>query len=112
MINKPEVLFLLALLGVFFLIIAINNEPDTVTKIINLNENLLEKNFKITGSVAKITNYKNSDFQVISLKDNSGEIEVTIGKIINITKNENLTVYGKLAKYKNKIQIEAYKIKR
>lgn len=71
---------------------------------------MLNQKIQIQGDILSIRTYKQSDFQIITLKDNTGKIDITLNPIINITKNQTIRVIGKITEYKDNLQISADKI--
>lgn len=64
----------------------------------------------IQGEVFNIKSYKESKFQIISIKDNTGKIDITTNKILNLINNQTIIVIGKVTQYKEGLQIQADKI--
>jgi len=100
----------IAVIGIFSLLILANALPIKQYKIKDINNNLIEKKIQVQGQITNIKSYKESDFQVITLNDDTGNIDITIDNIQNLTKNKTIVVIGKVKTYKKDIQIQADKI--
>lgn len=99
------------LISLFLLTILSNSlEPKTI-KIININEKMLDEWVKVKGRASEIKTIKTETGKMTLFKvvDETGSIEVVFYDSINIT--ENVEVIGKVTEYKNKIQLQATKIK-
>jgi len=103
-----KISFAIALIGIFFLLILVNYLPIKYLEIKDINNNLLNKKITVSGKITNIKNYNN--FQVISLQDSSGKIDITFNKILNLDKGDNLIATGRVREYKQYLQIQAEKI--
>ncbi|MEM4641485.1 MAG: OB-fold nucleic acid binding domain-containing protein [Candidatus Pacearchaeota archaeon] len=105
-------LSLIVLLISLFLLAILSNslEPKTI-KIANINEKRLDEWVKVKGRTSEIKTIKTETGKMTLFKvvDETGSIEVVFYDSINIT--ENVEVIGKVTEYKNKIQLQATKIK-
>ena len=108
MITKLSLI--LSLLGIITLLILANiTEPEQINiKDITIKD--VNKKAKIQGEVVRIKSYEKSNFQIIKLKDSSGEIEITTNKILDLKNNQELIIIGRITQYKNSLQIQAEKI--
>lgn len=75
-----------------------------------INDRFIERKVKVQGEIFNIKAYKESNFQVISIKDNTGKIDITINKILNLTNSQKIIVLGSVQEYKKYLQIQADKI--
>jgi len=108
MITKLSLI--LSLLGIITLLILANiTEPEQIN-IKDITIKNLNKKAKIQGEVVRIKSYEKSNFQIIKLKDSSGEIEITTNKILDLKNNQELIIIGRITQYKNSLQIQAEKI--
>ncbi len=100
----------LSLLGIFLLLLLSNILEPKLTKISEINSEKLNQKTKIRGTIIKI-DYKRT-FQILSVKDSTGKIEVLVNSnnIFQFQKNQKITVIGKIQDYKEKLQISADKI--
>lgn len=108
--NLFKISLILSLTGIFLLLLLSSILEPKLTKIQDINDKLIDKKVKIQGQIFNIKNYEDSNFQVISIKDETGKIDVTTDKILNLTNNQNITVIGAISEYKNSLQIQADKI--
>jgi aspartyl-tRNA synthetase len=96
--------FIISLLGILLLLLLLNLQPSQ-TNIEDINKKLLNKKIKITGEVTETKNYTN--FQIITIKDQTGKIKVFTEKQISLT---NITVIGTVREYRDTLQLNAEKI--
>lgn len=101
-----KISFAISLIGIIILLILSSIEPS-LSKIKNINKNLLNKKIQIQGQVVDVKNY--NDFQILTIKDETGKIEVTTNKNLDL-ENKNIKVIGRIKEYKGKLQIESNKI--
>jgi len=109
-ISLLKISFIISLLGILFLLFLVNLSPNQIN-INEINKKLLNKNIQVQGTITNIKTLEDSDFQVITIKDSTGEIEVTLNhKSLILTKDQNIIVTGKITSYKENLQIQANKI--
>ena len=70
----------------------------------------IDRKVRVQGDIFNIRSYKESDFQIISIKDNTGRIDITTDKILNLKNNQTIIITGKITEYKGSLQIQAEKI--
>ena len=99
---------IISLVGILILLILSNSIQLKEIPIKNITEKELNKKVQIKGELISIKNYNN--FQIISLKDETGEIEAIINKNLNLTKNQKIILTGTVQQYKNSLQIQADKV--
>ena len=105
-----QISLIISLVGIFILISIANLSPPDSLKISEINSNQLNKNIIISGQITNIMDFEESNFQIITLKDSTGEIQATINKVINLNKNQNITIIGKITEYRGELQINTNKI--
>jgi DNA/RNA endonuclease YhcR with UshA esterase domain len=105
-----KISLIISIAGILILLILLSTIKPTHIKIKNINENNLNQKITVTGNIQKIINYKESDFQIITINDSTGKIDILINNPLNITKNKTITIQGKVTEYKNNLQIQADKI--
>jgi len=99
---------LISILGIILLLlISLTFQPKQI-KIKQINSEMLNQKVKVSGKVISLKNYDN--FQLITLNDSSGKITIINNNPINLTKNQNIIVQGKVEEYKNQLEINAIKI--
>lgn len=108
--NLLKISLTISLIGIFLLLILSNTLEPKLISIGKINNNLMEKKVKVQGEISNIKTYEDSNFQIILIKDNTGKIEVTIDKILNLTNNQSIIVIGSIQEYKKALQIQADKI--
>lgn len=105
-----KISLIITLSGIFFLtLLTFILEPKLIT-INNITQNQLNQQIKIQGIITNINTYKDSNFQVLTIKDKNNSIQITINKITNLKHNQLITITGKVTEYKNTLQIQADKI--
>ena len=107
-ILKPTLI--ISLIGIFLLLSLANILNPKLTTIDQITNKQINKNIKVSGEIFNIKSYEEEDFQVISIKDETGKIDITINKIIDLQQNQNITVTGKIKEYNKFLQIQADKI--
>ncbi len=102
--------FLVSLFGILLLLFLSEVMQPPITEISSINKKILGKSLSLIGSVASEKNI--GDFRVLELCGNSSAcISVILNsKDKNNFTGRNMVVVGKLAEYKNELQIEADKI--
>ena len=100
----------LSIIGVLILLFLSNTLQPKLIEIKDINSKLLEKQVKVSGQINSIRSFEDSDFQIISLKDETGKIDITTNKILNLTTNQSVSVIGKITEYEKDLQIQAEKI--
>jgi len=99
-----------SLIGIFLLLLFSNILEPKLINIEKINDRLIDEKVKVQGAIFNIRTYEDSGFQVVSIKDNTGKIQVTIDKILNLKNNQTIIVIGKVTEYKEDLQIQADKI--
>lgn len=90
--KKTKILFLLSIIGILFLLILMKTTEKPIT----------------TGKIEKINPQKNKIS--IFLKNNPPEIVLFTDKVVELKQEQEIEIYGRQEKYKNKLQIIADKI--
>lgn len=101
----------ISLIGILLLLFLANTQNLQTTNLEDINKNIINKRIKVKGTVFNIRTYQQSNFQVISIKDLTGKIDITLNtnanKNLNLTKNQNITAIGIVKEYKQHLQIQA-----
>jgi DNA/RNA endonuclease YhcR with UshA esterase domain len=103
-----KISFAIALIGILLLLVLVNILPVKHMDIQDISPFLLNKKITISGEIFNIQNHDN--FQVISIKDNTGKIDITLNKISDLNKGNKIQVTGKVKEYKQYLQIRAENI--
>jgi len=103
-----KITFAISLIGIFILLILTTIEPK-ITTIDTLTNKQLNKIVKIQGQIINIRTI-NKNFQIISIKDSTGKIDITVNRQLNLDKNQTITAIGQVKEYKQYLQIQASKI--
>ena len=100
----------ISLIGILTLLIISNTIQPKLININQITNKQLKKQIIISGQITNIKTYDKSNFQVITIQDKTGKIRATLNNPINITKNQNLIITGKVSEYQGRLQIQANKI--
>ena len=93
-----------AILGIILLLIISASYPPKLTNIGNINDKLLNKKVEVRGEIFNIKTYNN--FHIISIRDDTGKIDLTLNSNQNFTSLSNIIATGKVKEYKEFLQIE------
>ena len=104
-----KISFTISLLGIFLLLLLSNILEPQLININELSTKDIDKNIKVQGEITKIRNI-NKDFQILTISDQTGKIDITLNTNKQFKKNQNLIVTGRVSQYKNNLQIEANKV--
>ena len=104
-----KIAFSVSLIGILILLFLSETiEPRLVT-ISSLSNKDLNKKVKISGEILEIENKEG--FQIISIKDQTGEISIIANTQLQISEiKKNITIVGLVQEYEGNIQISADKI--
>ncbi len=97
-----------SILGIFLILFLANTLTLKQTNIVDINKKLLNKKVRVQGTIFNIRNY--DYFQVISIRDETGKIDITLDKNLELTNIKEITVTGKVKEYEQYLQIQADKI--
>lgn len=100
----------IALIGILLLLFLANTLEPKQINIEDIDDKSLNTKVQIKGEILSIRKYEKSDFQVMSVEDKTGKIEITTDKILNITKEQEIIVFGRVKQYQDSFQIQAEKI--
>ena len=109
-INTLKFSLLISIIGIFLLLIISNISEPRLIQINSINDNLINKKVQVQGIIFNIKSYKESNFQVISVKDKTGKIDITTNKILNLKNNQTIIITGTVQEYKQDLQVQADKI--
>lgn len=112
--NVNEKGYSIAAIGIFALLFFSYMYEPPLIKIEKVTSKELNKKVKIEGEIIKIKEYTTNTQEkqtVLTLKDNTGSIEIVIFDQTAITSTTKIiTVIGKVSQYKKKLQIIPEKI--
>jgi RecJ-like exonuclease len=103
-----KICLVVSILGIIFLSLISNFFIPDLISISQINPDLLNQKVRVSGEIINLRTY--DDFQILTLEDHSGKIDVTCN--CNLSKDQDIEVLGKVSEYKENIQIEAEKIKK
>ena len=109
-ISLLQISIIISLMGILLLLFLLNILPPRQLTINQITPKLLNKQVEIIATISNIKTYENSDFQVISINDSTGKIDVTLNKILSLQKNQQIVVIGKVTQYKENLQIQTEQI--
>ena len=101
----------ISLIGIFLLLFISSTYNPKQISINDINNKLLNKQIKIKATIFNIRDFKDSDFQIISVKDETGKIDITTNKILNLSNNQTIIIIGKVTQYNKFLQITADTLK-
>lgn len=108
-INLLKISLIVSIIGIFLLLLLSNFLQPKLININQINDNLLDKEVKVQGQVFNSVIHS-SNFQVISIRDKTGRIDITINKNTNNLDNKYIEVVGIVKPYKQYLQIQAERI--
>ena len=110
--NKTQKISLtLSLVGILILIFLSSHLEPEVISISNITEKNLDEKIKIIANITEIRNFKEKNFQLITLKDSTGSITgTTNAKNLSINQNQTYIILGKVSEYNKTLQINIDKI--
>ena len=100
--------FVLSLLGIFILLILLNNINPPLTKINKINNNLLDKTIIIKADIISVKNL--DEFQILTLKDSTNSIKAIANSKKDLFPENNTLITGKVLEYNNELEIQIEKI--
>jgi len=76
----------------------------------DINNKLLEKTVKVSGIITRVT--ETPGLYIFDIRDKTGTITAIAFKdgFVNLTKNEQVEIEGKIVKYKEKLEIQVEQI--
>tara|TARA_B100002003_G_scaffold243433_1_gene267863 strand:- start:583 stop:933 length:351 start_codon:yes stop_codon:yes gene_type:complete len=99
----------ISLLGIFTLLLLANTLQPKLTTIDQLTTKQLNKQIALKGKITNIKNYET--FQILTLDDTTGKIDLLINQITDYTKNQQIIITGTLSQYKENLQVQILSIK-
>ncbi len=100
----------ISLLGILLLLFLSEFLSPNITNISDINNKLLNQKTQVQGQIFNIRTFEDSNFQIISIKDSTGKIDIILNNPTNLANNQNITVIGKITEYNQTLQIQADKI--
>ena len=100
----------ISLLGILLLLFLSETLEPKSLNIGDINDKLLNQKAKVQGQIFNIRTFEDSNFQVISIKDSTGKIDITLDNPTNLTNSQNIIVIGTIKEYEQYLQIQADKI--
>ena len=107
-----KISFAVSIIGILILLfISTISEPDLIP-IKEITDKNLNQQVKIQGSIENIKSFKDYDFIILSVQDETRKIDVLLDKTPEfvLAKNQKITCIGKVSQYQNVLQIQADKI--
>lgn len=108
--SLKKISFITALIGILILFLLSSILPAKQLTIEDIDNKLINKKVEVSGEIFNIKSYENSNFQIISIRDNTGKIDITLNKIINLSNDQKIIVIGKINQFNGFLQIQADKI--
>ncbi len=110
---KPEIFLILSLIGMLSLLLfLIFLEPKQITPISKITQKNINQEIKIKAEIITIRDFPKERFQILKLKDNSGNITAVSNsaKALNIQQNQSYVFTGKIQEYNHSIQMNINQI--
>ncbi len=101
---------ILSITGILFLLFLSNLLEPKLIAIEKIDYRMLNQKVKVSGEIFNIRTYEKSDFQILSIKDETGKVDVTLNNILNLTNNQEIIVIGGVSEYEQHLQVRADKI--
>jgi DNA/RNA endonuclease YhcR with UshA esterase domain len=110
--KRLAVFIIMSLIGILLLVFLSQKlEPKTMS-ISGISEKNLEQSVKIRGQIVNAREYNNKTFQVLTVKDQTGNITaiMNLNTEITINKSKNYSIIGKVQAYNQTLQISIDRI--
>lgn len=105
MSSTAKISLSISLIGIIILLILASILEPKSKEINEITNKDLNKKIKIEGKIIEIKNY--DDLQILTLTKNSFFIDVVLYEKSNFSRQEEISVIGKINKYKKNLQIIA-----
>lgn len=108
---KIALLFALAGIAILLVIAATSSPPKKQIGKISFQDT--NKKISVSGRVVSVKTYDSdkNNFYVITIEDETGRIDAVLSaKNVQISKEEPVSIEGRITNYKNRLQITADKI--
>lgn len=99
---------IIALIGIFFLLVLANVQKPKQVKIEEIDDKMADKKVTIQGEIYKVEDKQ--DFQILSVSDMTGVIDITCNCKEKIEKDQKIIAIGTIKKSKYGLEILADKI--
>ena len=101
---------IVSIIGIFSLLIIAETTSLEITKISEINKKDLETKVKIQGKILSIR--ETPGLYILTITDNTATIPIIVFKEdeLELEKNKQFVVIGKLTEYKNELEIIAERI--
>lgn len=106
--DLKKICLLCTIIGLSLLFIISTTIKPLSLKIIEINPDLINKNIEISGKAIYVK--KSEGLTVLKIKDETGIIDAVIFEKRNINRNQEISLIGKVSRYKGKLQIIANSI--
>ena len=103
-INLLKISFAITIIGILLLLFLTTLKPEK-KDIANITSKDLNKQIQVSGKITNIRNYNESNFQIITIEDSTGKINIILNKNLNLTNISNITIIGEVQEYKSELQI-------
>ena len=108
--NKTKKISLaVSIIGILALLIISANIKPPPYDLKDIDNTLLNKQVTVSGTIFNVRNY--DDFQVISIKDDTGRIDITADSNLDLEYDTTILVSGEVREYNEYLQIRADSIK-
>jgi aspartyl/asparaginyl-tRNA synthetase len=108
--NLLKASLIISISGIFILLLLSNFLSPKQKTISEINPSLTDQTVRIQGIIISIRNIENKSFQIISINDSTGKIDITLNSITKLKKGDKIQITGKIIEYKKSLEIQADKI--
>mgnify|MGYP001576164754 CR=1 FL=1 len=109
--NLFKVSLIISVIGTFLILLISEYSEVELTKIQELNKKQLETRVRVEGTILSVR--ETPGLYILKIKDSSASIPIIVFKeeSLELERNAQIEVIGKLTEYKNEFEIIAEKIK-
>jgi len=103
-----KISLIIAFLGIWLLLLLSNILEPNMIKIENITNKSIGIDVRVVGNITRVTNL--DGFQIMTLKDQTGEITMIANSKEELENIDNVLVIGIIQEYNSTLQISADKI--
>lgn len=110
--KRQALLLVLSLIGILILLLLSQKLEPKLRDISGITKKNLDETVKIRGLITEAREYNNNTFQVLTIKDSTGNISAVMNAEheVEINKSKNYTIIGKVQSYNQTLQISISKL--
>lgn len=107
--NLFKIALLCSLAGILIILLISENLEIPSLSISEINEDLLDKQVKINGTITRINTYPT--LTILNIKDSTGEIKAITFENIEVEENALVEVTGIIKEYRSLLELEIKQLK-